>query len=428
MGVNPLPTGGIYKYFTFDGETSASFGVHITGEGVFNAPKRAVEMINIPARNGAFALDQGYFENIEVTYNASIVAETNADFAAAVSGLRNFLCSRTGYCRLEDDYNPNEYRMAVYKSGLEVTPFVLKTGEFQITFDCKPQRFLKSGETAVAITSGDTITNPTLFEARPMLEVEGYGGIIVNGETINIEQTEIGELILSGKKIDVTSITLDLGNVNTGDDITVSTGNILTNVKLVTSSQSNRAYYRSSTFTDGNALFETRVTGDEVKTGLTYIFVRTSADDFVFQKGTDSTITNNVTGTIVCENSKESGTYNVSFSATQTVQYVSATSTFKFILTASATTTKTGTTASVVLRRYDVSQIVAYSTVSALGHPTYIDCDIGECYMISNGEVVPLNDVVTLPPELPILSIGETEVTYDNTVTDFKIVPRWWEV
>ena len=53
MGLAP------YNTFTFDGKSSADFGVYLTGEGVFNAPERAVEMLSIPGRNGDYALDPG---------------------------------------------------------------------------------------------------------------------------------------------------------------------------------------------------------------------------------------------------------------------------------------------------------------------------------------------------------------------------------
>ena len=155
MGIKP--TRPNFKAFSFDGTSSRNYGVYITGQGVFNAPERNVEMVEIPGRDGAYALDKGNFNNIEVTYPASIVADTSADFADAVSDLRNFLCSKVGYCRLEDEYNPNEYRMAIYKSGLEVSHEGLQTGEFDIVFECKPQRWLTSGESKQTIAnSGDT--------------------------------------------------------------------------------------------------------------------------------------------------------------------------------------------------------------------------------------------------------------------------------
>lgn len=149
MGVMRTPT--FYKSLTFDGESSRDYGVYITGEAAFNAPARSVEMVSIPGRNGAYALDKGHFENIEVIYPAGIFAENEADFAAAISDFRNYLCSRSGYCRLTDEYNPDEYRLAVYKSGLEVDPARLIAGEFDIVFDCKPQRYLTSGEEFIEV-------------------------------------------------------------------------------------------------------------------------------------------------------------------------------------------------------------------------------------------------------------------------------------
>lgn len=197
MGVNPTQTN--FNTFTFDGENSRNYGVYITGEGVFNAPERNVEMVEIPGRNGAFALDKGNFNNIEVTYPAGIFADTEADFAQAVSDMRNWLCSKVGYVRLEDDYNPNEYRMAIYKSGLEVDHDFLIAGEFDLVFECKPQRYLKSGETPITIGEwGETTTytgeiaqfeNPNGYLAvksltadiEPLQDLHGYDKPWVGG-------------------------------------------------------------------------------------------------------------------------------------------------------------------------------------------------------------------------------------------------------
>ena len=66
MGVNN--TSALFKGFTFDGIDSKKYGVYITGEAVYNAPERDVEVISIPGRNGAYLLDNGRFSNITVTY------------------------------------------------------------------------------------------------------------------------------------------------------------------------------------------------------------------------------------------------------------------------------------------------------------------------------------------------------------------------
>lgn len=183
------PTGAIYKALSFDNVSSRTYGVYITGQAVYNAPTRDVEMISIPGRNGAFALDKGRFENIEVSYPAGIFADNETDFAEAISDFRNFLCSRNGYVRLTDEYNPNEYRMAIYKSGLEVTPAQLKAGEFNIVFDCKPQRWLMSGETAVTIGEW----SETETASSDIVSVENPNGVLaVKSLEVDLEPIQSG--------------------------------------------------------------------------------------------------------------------------------------------------------------------------------------------------------------------------------------------
>ena len=184
MAIKPTPNNNIFKSLIFDGVNSRDYGIYITGDAVFNSPERDVEMIEIPGRNGAYALDKGRFSNIEVSYPAGIAGDTEADFRQGISAFRNALASRKGYKRLEDEYNPDEYRMAVYKSGLEVTPKALKSGEFTITFDCQPQRFLKSGE--IPRTIGGQVTN-TQTESGSVVSIESDGGDAVTSLVAQIE-------------------------------------------------------------------------------------------------------------------------------------------------------------------------------------------------------------------------------------------------
>lgn len=177
----------VFNSFTFDGQNSLNSGIYITGEAVFNAPERVVEMVTVPGRNGAIAIDQGRFENIEVTYPAGCFASALSDYASKVSQFRNLLASRYTYKRLVDTYHPDEYRLALYKSGLEVESVRYNTaGEFDIVFDCKPQRFLVSGETTQTFTQSGSITNPTLFDARPLLAVTGSGTLTIGAQTMTI--------------------------------------------------------------------------------------------------------------------------------------------------------------------------------------------------------------------------------------------------
>ena len=404
MGIAP------YKTFTFGGESSADYGVYITGEGVFNAPERAVDMVDIPGRNGSYALDQGRFSNIEVTYNGGMVDDDVANFADKMSAFRNWLCSKKGYIRLEDEYNPDEYRMAVYKSGLEVDHEGLLTGEFDITFACKPQRWLKSGETAIDVTSGDTITNPTLFDSSPLLAVEGYGHITINGEDVEIYTTSIGDVVLrpaqsetvqnipSGWSETITfdntivlanGDTIDLGNLGHMNSLSLDFGATIT----------------SDSYTTSGVDVHTAGSDETVMVFSMFNFIKDTVT-----KGTSETWTASISGYVIAGTRKD---YNLVF-------------TFDYDGNDTLTQTVTYDNGSCSFYKHGYDDIIGHSTKVA--HPAYIDCDIGECYMVDSDGTITLNNYTSFGSTLPTLAVGTNTITYDNTITDLKIYPRWWRV
>lgn len=139
------------NYFIFNGVDSRDFGVYISGQGTFSAPQKAYQFYNIPGRNGALLGNEHRLENINVSYEAFIYTDFDNNLAA----FRSFLLSINGYARLTDSYHPDEFRMAVYTGPFE--PKVDKKndcGSFTITFSCKPQRWLISGDTTYSWTAG----------------------------------------------------------------------------------------------------------------------------------------------------------------------------------------------------------------------------------------------------------------------------------
>ncbi len=416
------PTGAIYKALEFDGVSSRTYGVYITGEAVYNAPERDVEMITIPGRSGSFALDNGRFENITVTYPAGIFAETEADFRDAISEFRNFLCSRKGYVRLQDEYNPNEYRMAVYKSGLEVEPAMLKAGEFEITFDCKPQRWLTSGETKQTIaTSGDTITNPTLFASAPLLEVEGDGNITFNGNDITIQAVELGAVQVYGGYTSTSTnpnhiwFDMDMSRLNVGDAVTISGVQVNNNLGLTSS-------WPTVKFDNLN-IIETVDIASYVKgpLGSRDSYVNYTPNNFTFYYGTPATSS---TSTIKAYMSAH-GPNSEGFTYTRTFTYYAdydGNEHIDIYLTYTTYSYFPQTSKAII------PAIMGDSTVSTLPVPVYIDLDIGEAYGDYSGVIASVNNAVILPAELPTLAPGSNTITFDNTITDLKITPRWWKV
>ena len=411
---------GIIKGFTFDGVKSLDYNIGITGSAVYNAPTRDVEMISIPGRDGEYALDHGRFNNIEITYPSGYGDTSQTNFATQMSNLRNQLASRVGYKRLEDEYNPDEYRMAIYKSGLEVSPVQYsRAGQFDITFDCKPQRFLKSGETATSKARNSTINNPTLFDSHPLLQFNSNGSdgsISLGSQTLTVKSAYVGEipLNLSASSTSVSSWNAgenvsinNIGKLETGDSFSISGATF----SFMFYTQTN--IYRTTKSPNGvNA---------QVSASARRGSVVAVSDPLSFAKGTSSTITN--TATIGIYYNSSSG-----FFITVTMQATyngSGTVSIKWKVEGNPSGTSIGseTISDTALTG------TGTSTQNTLTGDIYIDLDIGEAYSIdSSNNVVSLNNYVNIGGELPTLPPGNTTITYSNSISNFKVTPRWYKI
>lgn len=402
--------GAPYNSFTFDNINSLTEGVYISGSSAFNAPERDVEMIVIPGRNGEFIRDNGRFNNIEVTYPCGVVGDST-DFKTKMQNIRNKLASKRGYCRLVDTYNPNEYRMGVFKDAIEVEPVAQNTaGEFEVVFNCKPQRYLISGETKTTVTSGSTVTNPTQFDAQPMIMTKGYGTLTVNGYEIEITNETLGNVVLVAGGAN-TPVSFDTALVNSGDDITINSVGLVTGFGILPSGSTVSV---TSVTPPSTASYSVEGSGYNTKMNLAFSELafdygtsKTVADSWVVsisitRNGTTTTQQLTISLSVVY-NGSDKFTFNFSYSGGTFTNYIEP-------------------------MDFSYSDIVAVSTVSTLGNPTYIDCELGEVYKIENGSFISLNRLTDLGSNLPVLSPGENEITFDNTFTSVEIIPHWWVV
>ena len=170
------------RIFTLDGKSSADFNTYVAASNMFDAPERDVEAIEVPGRNGAVIYDNGRFRNFTGTVSCYVPTGMKAN----INGLRNWLLSTSSYRRYEDDLHPDEFRMVRYAGGFAVETSDRVGAAFAIPFDCKPQRFLKSGEILTSYASGSVLHNPTLYDALPLIVCSGNGSITLNGTTITI--------------------------------------------------------------------------------------------------------------------------------------------------------------------------------------------------------------------------------------------------
>ena len=168
----------------FNNKSSADCRIQVAHPPGYAYPERDYTITHIPGRNGDIIQDNGCYKNVERTYEVSFDAP-NEDFATYANAVSAWLHSTTGYARLEDSYEPNYYRMATYQESNIFENLYNQAGTATIVFECKPQRFLKTGDNTITIQNSLTIMNPTGFEAYPLFKVTGTSGVLtVNGNSI----------------------------------------------------------------------------------------------------------------------------------------------------------------------------------------------------------------------------------------------------
>lgn len=423
---------GMRNNLRFGGVNSVDYGVYITGSGVYNAPKRAVENIVIPGRNGLLTIDQDRYENITIEYPAFAFGKSRKEFQQKIDSFRNAILSLTGYQRLEDTYHPDEYRMAIYEEGLDVDigPYG-GSGRFTLKFNCKPQRFLKEGEHSVELEDGNVIINPTQHDAEPLAIVNGYGDIGIGDYNIHIDDVLVGQIGVSegvtAQNQDLTgSWNINEAQYNPGDHVVIN-GLTLKTVFTITSSATffdwaspdrfmGIEYYNT---VDSDATLSYSKSGKTANFGITIPAIELTI-------GQNLSKTYRVRATINVQNNTDWQSNRMY--AAYTFRYTNG------VLTISADTLLFNTQGylSIASPRetctITLGSIVGDSTVSILDDTIYIDCEIGEVYTIRDGAIAPLNSIVSLGSDLPKLKPGENEISLSGTVDGFQIIPRWWQI
>ena len=184
--------------FYLDGIDAGTVGIKLQKPITFSEPVPIVEYENIPGRNGSLIYDYESFKNR--TSKALCYCLDN-DVELQIRAVNKFLFSSTGYRRLESSDDPNHFWLARISSGARIELRKGKLAPFEIIFDCKPQRFLKSGELATSFFGSDegyVFYNQTGFNAKPLINVYGYGsGTLKIGKyTVEIGDSGASPVIL----------------------------------------------------------------------------------------------------------------------------------------------------------------------------------------------------------------------------------------
>lgn len=177
------------RRFFFDGRSCMEFGMIAGGEVSYGVAERDLEWISIAGRNGDLIKDNKRFKNIPVNYPVTVIRDflRNSEAASA------WLLGKSGYRRLSDGYRPDTFRLASFAGPIDFVPLLInRMGQATLTFNCKPQRYLFSGEIPIIFTVPGELYNDH-FPALPLIKVIGAGDstLTIGGTLVQIYgQTE----------------------------------------------------------------------------------------------------------------------------------------------------------------------------------------------------------------------------------------------
>lgn len=176
------------RTITYNGTPFVNLGVHIDSSLSFGEPERDFEYVDVLGRSGSLALDNNRFFDIEM----QIPCYIHENFPAVYRNFTAFLNASGGWNELVTDVEPNYFRMALYTGITEPTPTQNTIGGlFTVNFRVHPQRYLKTGQTAITYTADGSIINPTRFSSKPLLRVYGSGEIGIGAETLTLTQAGV---------------------------------------------------------------------------------------------------------------------------------------------------------------------------------------------------------------------------------------------
>lgn len=219
---------------TWNGVSSDTIGVIVEKIPNRYVPTRRFSPQQVAGRNGNILLVDKAFPNVEQEYEVYLSAESQG-LPSVARACAEWLMGPDGYSELTDSYDTTVYREAYIMGGFDIENILNKFGKCTISFSCKPQKYLLSGTSYVTMNSGGTISNPTPFDARPLIKVSGSGEIVVNSKPILILDT-VSDFIINCETMeadDNTKISCLEFPVLSGGSNTVTVSSTITALSMI---------------------------------------------------------------------------------------------------------------------------------------------------------------------------------------------------
>lgn len=159
------------RVITFGGEVIPA---HVASTPHNIRPIRKMFVVQIAGSNREIVDMEDAWECYDQPYSMFVGDGSEDSIQEALSDVARVLY-KNGWQVLLDDYEPDYYRLAYYQGGFDAENRYTRLGKFDISFRCRPERFLISGNAPVSLTTGENVCNPTSYPAKPLIHITGSG-------------------------------------------------------------------------------------------------------------------------------------------------------------------------------------------------------------------------------------------------------------
>ena len=205
-------------YFIFRGIDSRDIGVIVEDMFDVHRPKRNVQTIQVPGRDGRLTQDDGTYDTYTISGKINCFGAPLSDVYAWLSG--------SGDLILGDE--PTRSIRASATAQIKNTRFRCDGcyDSLQVSFDCQPFRYhveQTEGANDIILTSSPaTVSNPGTYKSAPRLTIEGTGDAVLTIGTQILEVTDLaGGVIIDselGECFDLTETAMRNDRVTLMDD------------------------------------------------------------------------------------------------------------------------------------------------------------------------------------------------------------------
>ena len=175
-------------YFVYDGQNSRDFGIKLQSQITIDKAEPNLKTVEVVGRNGDLHQWDGSYSNRTATVKCFILSD---QVNVYLQQIQLWTQLKPGYHRFEIPEEPDTYMMAMVSDGGKTDIRGNVLAPFTIKFNCMPQKFLKSGDVPITLTSGGTLYN-AYFKALPLITVYGSGAgtLTIGGTTVTIKSID----------------------------------------------------------------------------------------------------------------------------------------------------------------------------------------------------------------------------------------------